>query len=255
MLKRFIKYKFLFEELVKRDFKKKYKRAVLGMLWSLIAPLLQLIVMALVFTNFFGRTTEYYVVYMFSGTLLFTYFSDATQGGMRALLNNASIFSKVDVPKYMFLLSRNIQALINFGLTLIIYFAFVIGYGIKIDFSFLMLIYPIVCIMIFNVGVGMILSALYVFFRDIEYLYSVFVTLLNYLSAIFYTVDSFSENVRMLFYCNPIYAYISYFRKIVIYNQIPSLRLHLLCAFYALLMLGVGAWIYKKYNYKFLYYV
>lgn len=255
MLKKLKKHRFLFEELVKRDFKKKYKRTVLGMLWSVLAPLLQLAIMALVFTNIFGRTQEYYVVYMFTGNLLFTYFRDATQGGMRSLLQNASIFSKVDVPKYMFLLSKNIQALINFGLTLIVYFIFVLAYGIKPNLSFLMLIYPIICIMVFNIGVGMVLSALYVFFRDTEYLYSVVLTLINYVSVIFYTLDSFTDQVKMLFYLNPIYAYINYFRKIVIYGQIPSLRLHLLCAFYALVMLGIGSFIYKKYNYKFLYYV
>ena len=255
MLKKYAKYRFLFEELVKRDFKKKYKRTVLGMLWSLIAPLLQLAVMAIVFTQFFGRTTDYYIIYLFSGNLLFSYFSDSTQGGMRALLQNSGIFSKVDVPKYMFLLSKNIQSLINFGLSLVIYFIFVVANGISIKWSFILLIYPIICIMIFNIGVGLTLSALYVFFRDIEYLYGVFVMLLNYLSAVFYTLSIFEESTRKLFYINPVYTYITYFRKIVIYNQIPSLKYHLLCAFYAFVMLGIGALIYKKYNYKFLYYV
>lgn len=255
MLNKIVKYQFLFEELVKRDFKKKYKRTVLGMLWSLIAPLLQLAVMALVFTKFFGRTTEYYVIYLFTGNLLFSYYNDATQGGMRSLLQNSAIFCKVDVPKYMFLLSRNIQSLINFGLSLIIYFVFVIAYGISLKWSFLLLIIPIFCIMIFNIGLGMILSACYVFFRDIEYLYGVFVMLLNYLSAIFYTVNSFSPTTQKLFYLNPIYSYISYFRKIVIYNQIPSIKHHLLCIGYALVILCIGSWVYKKNNYKFLYYV
>lgn len=255
MLSKIIKYQFLFEELVKRDFKKKYKRTVLGMLWSLIAPLLQLAIMALVFSKFFGRNTDYYIIYLFSGNLLFSYFSDATQGGMRSLLQNSGIFSKVDVPKYMFLLSRNIQALINFGLSLIIYFIFVVANGITLKWSFLLLLFPIVCIMVFNIGVGMILSACYMFFRDIEYLYGVFVMLLNYLSAIFYTLDAFGETTRRLFYLNPVYTYITYFRKIVIYNQIPSLKYHLVCALYAAVALGIGAFIYKKYNYKFLYYV
>ena len=227
MLSKIIKHQFLFEELVKRDFKKKYKRTVLGMLWSLIAPLLQLAIMALVFSKFFGRNTDYY----------------------------SGIFSKVDVPKYMFLLSRNIQALINFGLSLIIYFIFVVANGITLKWSFLLLLFPIVCIMVFNIGVGMILSACYMFFRDIEYLYGVFVMLLNYLSAIFYTLDAFGETTRKLFYLNPVYTYITYFRKIVIYNQIPSLKYHLVCALYAAVALGIGALIYKKYNYKFLYYV
>ena len=111
MFQKMKKYRFLFEELVKRDFKKKYKRTVLGMLWSILSPLLTLAVMALVFSQFFGRSTEHYVIYLFCGNLLFSYFSDATNGGMRSLIGNAGIFTKVDVPKYMFLLSRNVQAL------------------------------------------------------------------------------------------------------------------------------------------------
>ena len=122
------RHQFLFEELVKRDFKSKYKRTTLGIAWSMLSPLLQLAVMALVFTSFFGRTTPHYVIYIFSGNLVFSYFSEATNQGMTALEQNAHIFSKVNVPKYIFLLSKNVASLINFGLTLIIYFIFYICY-------------------------------------------------------------------------------------------------------------------------------
>lgn len=255
MIKKFSKYRFLFEELVKRDFKKKYKRTVLGMVWSIISPLLTLVVMALVFTKFFGRTTEHYVIYLFCGNLLFTYFNDATTGGMRSLMGNAAIFTKVDVPKYMFLLSRNVQAFINFLLTLVVFFIFVAFEGIPFHWNFLLLAYPVVCITIFNIGVGMVLSALFVFFRDIEYLYSVFTMLLMYLSAIFYNINAYALNIQYLFYLNPVYVYIRYFRKIVIDGVIPQPSFHLLCAFYALVVLGLGCWMYKKYNHRFLYYV
>lgn len=256
MIEKIKKYRFLFEELVKRDFKKKYKRTILGMLWSILSPLLTLAVMALVFTSFFGRNTPHYVIYLFCGNLLFSYFSDATTGGMRSLMANASIFTKVDVPKYMFLLSRNVQAFINFCLTLAIFFIFVaLDPGIPFRWTFLFLLYPVVCLTVFNIGVGMVLSALFVFFRDIEYLYSVFTMLLMYLSAIFYNIDGYPLKIQYLFYANPVFVYIRYFRKIVIENSVPAPEFHLLCAFYALVMLGIGCWMYKKYNHKFLYYV
>ncbi|WP_148403874.1 ABC transporter permease [Desulfitobacterium hafniense] len=256
MLQKLIRYRFLFEELVKRDFKKKYKRTVLGMLWSIISPLMTLAVLAAVFSQFFGRETPHYVIYIFCGNLLFSYFSDATTGGMRSLMDNASIFTKVDVPKYMFLLSRNVQSFINFLLTLGVFFVFVaFEPGLPFRWTFLLLLYPIACISIFNIGMGMILSALYVFFRDIEYLYSVFTMLLMYLSAIFYNISAYPLQIQYLFYANPVYVYIRYFRKIVIENDIPEPSFHLLCALYALIALGIGSWIYKKYNHKFLYYV
>lgn len=255
MFKRMSKYRFLFEELVKRDFKKKYKGTFFGMLWSLIAPLLQLLVMSLVFTQFFGRSTPHYTIYLFSGNLLYTYFNDATTGGMRSLVANASIFTRVNVPKYMFLFSRMVQALINFLLTLVVYFVFVAIDGIPFRLSFLTLIYPIICLTIFNMGVGMVLSALYVFFRDMEYLYRVFTLLLMYMSAIFYNIDAYAPHIQRLFYLNPVYTYINYFRLVVIHNSIPSLQYHLLCAGYAVILFLLGFWIYRRKNYKFLYYV
>ena len=255
MVEKVQKYQFLFTELVKRDFKQKYKRTSLGMLWSILSPLLELLVMRLVFTAFFSRDTPHYTTYLFSGLLTFNYFKESTKGGMTSLMANAKIFTKVNVPKYLFLFSKNVSALINFGLTLLIYFVFCLIDGVSLTPKTPMLILPILCLMVFNIGVGMILSALFVFFRDIQYLYDVFLTLLRYLSAIFYTVERFDTKYQTLFLLNPVYTYIKYFRMIMLEQTIPSLNYHLLCIFYAVLMLAVGCWIYKKYNHQFLYYV
>lgn len=250
-----VKNQFLFEELTKRDFKQKYKRTVLGMVWSVLSPLLQLFVMRMVFMNFFGGTMEHYTTYLFCGNLVFSYFNESTHGGMNSLMANSSIFSKVNVPKYMFLLSKNISSLINFGLTLIVFFLFAAIDGVAFHFRFLMLIYPIVCLVAFNIGAGLILSALFVFFRDIGYLYDIFTLLLMYLSAIFYTVEQFSAKVQRLFLLNPIYCYIKYFRVVVLDGNIPSFAFHVLCAMYALILVLIGSAIYRKYNHSFLYYV
>jgi len=249
------KYHFLFEELVKRDFTKKYKRTILGMAWSVLNPLLTLLIMWLVMSKFFGSNMAHYVIYLFAGNLVFSYFSDATNLGMNSLLSNAAIFTKVNVPKYMFLLSANVSSLINFGLTLIIFFGFVAIDGVGFSWKFLLLIYPIICLVLFNIGMGLILSALQVFFRDMQYLWGVISQLIMWVSAIFYTIDSYSQTIQNLFLLNPIYLYIRYFRKIVIDATVPTLQFHLLAAAYALIALGIGAWIYKKYNHEFLYYV
>lgn len=249
------KYGFLFSELVKRDFKKKYKRTVLGMVWSILSPLMQLAVMAIVFTRFFGRNTEHYIIYLFSGNLIFSFYKEATNGGMHALMQNANIIKKINVPKYLFMISKEVSSCINFGLTLIIYFVFVAIDGIPFSFKFLLLLYPVICLVIFNVGVGFILSALFVIFKDVQYLYEIFTQLLMYLSAIFYTVEAYPANIQKLFYLNPVYTYIDYFRSIVIEGVVPNGIHHLLCAGYALIVLFAGMFIYKKYNYKFMYYI
>ena len=249
------KYQFLFEELVSRDFKIKYKRTVLGMGWSVLSPLLQLLVMSLVFSQFFAHNQPHYTIYLFCGNLVYNYFKDSTSTGMRSLMDNRGIISKVNVPKYMFLLSKNVSALINFGLTLLVFFLFVAIDGIAFSPRFLMLLYPVACLILYNIGVGLVLSALFVFFRDINYLYDVFTLLLMYCSAIFYTVDSFAPWVQTALLCNPVYCYIKYFRCIVLDGEIPSLQYHLLCLFYAVVMVVIGGHIYKKYNHKFLYYM
>lgn len=255
MIQKMKRYQFLFEELVKRDFKKKYKRTVLGMAWSLLSPLLTLLVMRLVFTQFFGESMEHYTTYLFCGNLIFACFSESTGLGMTSLLENADIFSKVNVPKYLFLLSKSIQGLINFGLTLLVFFLFCILDGITFTWKFVLLLYPICCLVLFNIGVGLILSALFMFFRDIQYLWSVFTQLLMYMSAIFYTIDHYSYTVQCLFLANPVYLFIRYFRKIVIEATIPTLWFHLLMLADVLFVLMIGCWMYKKYNYKFLYYI
>ena len=253
--KRIRQYKFLFEELVKRDFKKKYKRTVLGMVWSVLSPLLTLLVMKLVFTQFFGRTTPHFTTYLFCGNLVFSYFSESTSQGMTSLMGNASIFTKVNVPKYLFLLSKNVQTLINFGLTLCVFLVFCVVDRITFTWKFILLAYPIICLVLFNIGVGLVLSALFVFFRDIQYLWSVFTMLLMYMSAIFYTIDKYSEEVQCLFLLNPVYLFIRYFRKIVIEATIPTVWFHLLMAADVAIVVGLGGWMYKKYNARFLYYV
>ncbi len=248
-------YAFLFGELVKRDFSQKYKRTALGMAWSVLSPLLTLLVMKVVFTQFFGRTMEHYTTYLFSGNLVMAFYKEATKNGMDSLMKNSKIIEKINLPKYLFLLSKNISALVNFALTLVVYFIFCFFDGIQFGPRMLLLIFPICCLTVMNIGIGMVLSAMYVFFRDTKYLYDVFLTLLTYLSAIFYTVDKFGPTVQRLFLLNPVYTMIMYFRMVVIDMQIPSLKYHALCLFYAVFYLGLGAWVYKKYNNEFIYYM
>lgn len=253
--KRMKQNQFLFEELVKRDFKQKYKRTILGMGWSILSPLLQLLVMRVIFTNFFGRSTEHYTTYLFAGNLLFAFFKESTTGGMSSLMSNRQIFSKINVPKYIFLLSKNVSAIINFGLTLILFFIFAALDGVTFTWRFLLIIYPVLYLIVFNIGVGLILSALYIFFRDIQYLYDILTLLLMYMSVIFYNLDGFSAQVQNLFLLNPIYCAIKYVRTIVLDASIPSPELHVLMIIYAILAVLIGGLTYKKKNHDFLYYV
>lgn len=246
---------FLFSELTKRDFKLKYKGTVLGMFWSILSPLLQLLVMRLVFTEFFGRNTPYYTTYLFSGLIVFSYYSDATKGSIGALSSNRSIILKIKTPKYLFLLSRNVSSTINFLIIIPIYFIFAFIDGIRFHVVFFVLIYPLLLLPAFCFGVGLILSAMQVFFNDTKHLYGIFLILLRYLSAIFYQVDKYSAGIQRLFLMNPVYAFIKFFRLIVIDHTLPSFGFFMLLLGYTLLVLFLGGWIYKRNNQKFAYYL
>jgi len=225
------------------------------MWWSVLSPLLHLLVLKLVFTSFFGRDSEYYTTYLFAGTLLFTFFKEATNQGMSTLVSNASIISKINLPKYLLLLSKNVSAIINFGLTLILFFIFAALDGVPFTWKFFSLIYPILCLILINLGIGFILSAMYVYFRDTKYLYDIFTLLLHYVSAIFYQVDRYPPQMQKLFLINPIYGCINYFRMVTIGGTIPSFGYHLYLFGYAAVLMGIGCWIYKKNNHTFIYYL
>lgn len=255
MFEKIKQYQFLLEELAKRDFKKKYKRTILGMFWSILSPLLTLLVMRTVFTQFFGHTVPYYTTYLFAGNLVFSYFNQSTNSGMIALMSNQSIYSKVPIPKYVFVLANNVSSFLNFILTFLVFLIFAAMDGITFTWSFLLLLYPIITLLIFNIGVGYILSALYVFFRDMQYLYSVVTLMLMYLSAIFYQVERFPADAQRLFLLNPVYVYIKFFRVIVIDGNIPSVQFCLLPIAWAAVALFIGIIIYKKNDQRFMYYV
>lgn len=246
--------RFLFEELVKRDFKKKYKRTILGMMWSVISPFLTFLVQLFIFGYLFRRGDSNYVIYLLTGNLMFHFFSDTTNTGMFSLYSNAGVLSKINVSKSIFLLSSNVAGVFNFLLTLLVYFVFMIFTGVSFGPHLILMIYPIVCMTIFNIGISYILSALFVFFRDIQYLYSIATTLLMYLSAIFYYADSLPANIQFVFAFNPIYRYIAYMRQLVIDSVIPDATSHLICLGFAVAALVIGYLFHKKTEKNFVYY-
>lgn len=250
-----MKYGFLLSELVRRDFKKKYKGTFLGVIWSLLSPLLLLLIMRVVFTRFFGRDIPHYTTFLFCGNLVFSFFTEATNQGMISLRNNASIFTSISVPKSLFVISNNVQSLINFGLTLIIFFIFCIQDGITFTWKFILLIYPIVTLLCLTLGIGLILSVMYAYFRDVVYLWDVFLRLLSYMSAIFYSIESFRPEVQRLFHLNPIFLHIDFFRKLVIDGIIPGFSFQCFTGLYSLMFLGAGVLVYNLNKNKLVYHL
>jgi len=251
---RYWKFRFVFKELIKRDFKKKYKRSVLGIFWSVLAPLFTLLIMNFVFGNFLGRGVEHYVIYLFAGILVIRYYSTATRSAMVTLMSNSGIFSKIDIPKYLFLFANVISSSIDFLATLLVFFVFVYLHNIPFTVNFLLLIIPFACLFLIIIGVSMIVSIMNVYFRDIDYLYGIFLMALYYFTPIFYMPEMLGENEYILYF-NPLFLIVQYIRDIVIQSSIPNLQFQLTMIIYSLIIFAVGCICYKNFNYKIIYHI
>ena len=264
MFNNFKKYIFLLKELIKRDFKVKYKRSVLGVLWSILYPLLMMSVMALVFTNMFKFRMEgvNYLVYLMSGLVIFNFFSEATNNTLTAIVGNGTLINKVYIPKYIFPLAKVLFAGINFLFTLIPFFLIVafsgnVAEGTKcsLNIYYLLLPYIFFCALMFTIGIGYILSTVTVFLRDVIYIWGVCLTILNYFTPIFYSIDILAEKVRFVFRLNPLYVYINGIREIVLFGN-PITPTYLIAMFlYGILTLLIGMAIFRKKQDKFVYYI
>lgn len=251
------KYGFLLKQLVSRDFKVKYKRSVLGILWSLLYPVLTMAVMALVFTNMFKFSTPgvNYLVYLMSGLVIFNYFSEASNLAMSSVVANFSLINKVYMPKYIFPLSKCLFIGINFLLTLIPLYAIILITGTGINIYHIFLPYVVICLLLFTIGFGLILSTVAVFLRDMFYIYGVVLTLWTYLTPIMYDISIIPSKFQLLFKLNPLYWFINYAREIILYAHIPQLNVWLYCALFSVFFLLLGIFVFKKNQDKFIYYV
>ena len=253
----FKKYSFLLSQLVLRDFKVKYKRSVLGIIWSLLYPVLNMAVLALVFSRMFKFSTPgvNYLVYVLSGLVMFNYFSEASNLSMSSVVANFSLINKIYIPKYIFPLSKCLFVGINFLLTLIPLYIVIFATGTGINIYHLILPYAYICLFMFTLGFGLILSTISVFLRDMFYIYGIVVTLWTYLTPIMYDISIISEKLQIIFKLNPLYYYITFIREIILYHRMPSGLSFIICGISSLLFLAIGLIVFKKNQDKFIYYV
>lgn len=252
-----IKYGFLLQQLVSRDFKVKYKRSVLGIFWSLLYPVLTMAVMALVFTNMFRFSTPgvNYLAYLMSGLVIFNYFSEASNLAMSSVVANFSLINKVYIPKYIFPVSKCLFVGINFLLTLIPLYAIILLTGTGINIYHLLLPYAFICLFLFTVGFGLILATVSVFLRDMFYIYGVVITLWTYMTPIMYDISIISGPLQIIFKLNPLYWFIYFARDIILYHQVPGINVWIYCGLFAIVFLIIGIIVFKKNQDKFIYYV
>ena len=251
----FLKYRYLLIELVKRDIKVKYRRSVLGIFWSFLEPLLFMIVLTIIFSTLFKGNIENYPVYILSGRLVFMFYSQATGGALRSITRNASIIKKIYVPKYIYPVSQTFSSLVTFLLSLIILVLVMLVTGAPFTIYIALFLVPTVLLIIFNIGVGLILATVNVFFRDIEHLYGVFLTLIMYCSAVFFPAEIIPANFQWILTWNPVYAMIKLTRDVFLYGQLFDTFTLLFATFAAIGSLIIGMILFYRYQDKFILYI
>lgn len=254
-VKLFGKYRFLIRQLVSRDFKIKYKRSVLGALWSFVNPLLMMSVQYFVFSTIFKADITNYPVYLLAGIVLFNFFSESTNISLYAVTGNAGLITKVYVPKYIYPVSKVVSTGINLLVSLLPLLIMCLATGVKITKAWLLIPFDLLLLLVFCIGIGFILSAVMVFFRDMQFIWSVFCMVFTYATPIFYPESILPDTFKGVLAVNPMYHFIQFFRKIILEGISPQPRDYLVCTLIAAASILAGFFVFRKTQDQFIFYI
>ena len=249
------KYRFLIRQLVSRDFKTKYKRSVLGVFWSFLNPLLTMSVQYVVFSNLFRFDVPHYQAYLIIGIVFFNFFSEATNMALTSVIGNATLITKVYVPKYIYPLTRVLSSLVNLLISLIPLLLVTVISGIVPTKAYLLVPFALLCLTLFSLGIGLLLTALMVFFRDVQFLWGVLSMIWMYLTPIFYPSSILPEKVAWVLDVNPLYYYITFARTCFMEGISPEPMVYVKCFVMAMGALLIGALVFRKSQDRFVLYL
>lgn len=255
-LKEFWSYRDLLRLLVTKDIKLKYRRSVLGYVWSILNPLLIMSVMAIVFSAMFKRNIENFPVYLFCGQLLFNFMNSSTHQAIFSITVNAPLLKKTYVPKYIFTVAKITSGMVDLVFSLGALLIVMVATGAR--FSWTNLLFPCVILQlyIFCVGLGLFLSQANVFFRDIQYIYNAVTTAWMYMTPIFYPIDALPAQLQWFVkHCNPMYFYVAQFRDLVYLGRLPGLGIIAAGCLTAVLTLIIGIWSFGRSQDRFILYI
>lgn len=251
----FVEYRFLLSQLVKKGIKLKYRRSYLGIIWSLLEPLLTMAVLTIVFGTLYGNTDKTFPVYILTGRLLYSYYSTSSKAALRSVRVNAAMFKKVYVPKYLYPLASVLYTYIIFLISLIVLGIVSAILGVYPTIYILQAPVALLLILILAYGTGMILATIGVFFRDIEYLWSVVLMIIMYTCAIFYyPARLLKSGWAWILKYNPLYCIIDIFRS-AIFGEMMNMHYFMYAAGFSVVCLAIGLGLFKKYQDSFILYI
>lgn len=245
----------MLSELVSRDFKLKYRRSVLGVLWSVLNPLLMMIVLTAVFSFVFRFQIENFALYLIIGQTLFNYIATSTSDSMTSIISNASLIKKIKINKLIFPVEKTLFGLVNFAISLIAVVLVMVYFQVVPTLSVLLLPFLLVCAFFFALGIGLMLATLAVFFRDVIHLWGVVTTAWMYATPIIYPVDILQGWMFAIMQWNPMYYFVNFFREITLWGSIPPLNEFLVLIGCAIGFFFLGLLIFRKNENKFILYV
>ena len=248
-------YQFLLTQLITKNIKLKYRKSYLGVLWSLIEPILTMLVLSFIFGKLLGRGDKYFPIYVLSGRLLYSYYSTCTKQAMRSIRNHASMIKKVYVPKYLYPLSSCISTYVISLISLVDLFLVVLVMRMPLTAHMFLAVIPVLILFMLAYGSSMILATIDVFFRDIEYIWDVFLMLIMYSCAIFYKIESFIGTATYtVLQINPLFCLIQNFRN-CIYGKPMDMGMLLYAFGFSAVACLVGTWLCQKKQDQFIFHL
>lgn len=254
------KNRFILKQLVTKDFKRKYRRSVLGIAWSVLNPLMMMIVMSVVFSFVFRADIENYPLYLILGNITFSFMSESTSQALMSFIDAAPLLKKVRVSRFVFPVQKVLFALVNFTFSLVAVALVMLWFRVVPTWHIIWLPVCLFLLVLFCSGIGLIVGSLAVFFRDVVHLWSVILTAWTYLTPIFWVPTQLAANgapawVMSIVELNPMYGFVTFMRDIFLWNQNPSMRTLGLCVIWAVIMLGIGILVFRKTQHKFILYI
>ena len=249
---------FILKQLVTKDFKLKYRRSALGVAWSVLNPLLMMIIMAAVFSRLMGRADDSipnFPLYIIIGSTAFGLMSDSTSRGLMSIIEASSLLKKVKINRWVFPVQKVLFAVVNYAFSLVAVIAVMIFFQFAPSLYALYVIPGLLMLSVFCIGLSMFLSCAAVFFRDVIHLWSVALTAWTYLTPMFYSIKILPEWLQALENYNPMYLYLTYLRDALLFRVSPSLELTLGCAGFALASLVLGILVFRRHENKFILYI
>lgn len=249
------KYRFLIRQLVARDFRTKYKRSILGMFWSFLNPLLMMLVQYFVFSTIFKSDVPNFAAYLIIGTVMFNFFNEACGMALGSIVGNASLITKVYMPKYIYPLTRVMSSMVNLVISLIPLLIVCVITGVEFHRSALLAFFFLICLTVFSLGLGLLLSAAMVFFRDTQFLWGVLSMMWMYATPIFYPETILPEEFKFILQVNPLYHFLKNTRLCILSGISPEPVVYVQCLLLALGALLIGALVFRKAQDRFVLYL